>query len=56
MMIQKAVNPAFAPSVVVAINSPEPTMDADKINPGPRNLSLSIKETGGSLIVFSVSE
>jgi hypothetical protein len=38
----------------VAINSPEPTIEADKIKPGPRNFNLLLKEAGGSLIVFSV--
>ena len=37
------------PKVVVAINSPEPTMEADKIKPGPKNLSLSTNLLGGSL-------
>ena len=55
IMIQNAVNPAFAPSVVVAINSPEPTMEADKIKPGPRNLSLPIKDDGGSFMELPVT-
>jgi hypothetical protein len=54
MITQNATNPAFAPNMVVAINSPEPTIEADKIKPGPRNFNLLLKETGGSLIVFSV--
>ena len=52
MITQNAINPAFAPNMVVAINSPEPTIEADKIKPGPRNFNLLLKETGGSLIVF----
>src|SRR6185295_16998236 len=51
MIIHKAANPALAPSTVVAINSPEPTIEAERINPGPRNLNLSISRTGGSLMV-----
>src|SRR5436189_2748309 len=54
MMIQKATNPALAPRVVVAINSPDPTMEADRINPGPRNFNFLKKGTGGSLMVLSV--
>jgi hypothetical protein len=54
MMTQEATNPAFAPSVVVAMSSPEPTMEADRINPGPRNVSLCRNEPGGSFTVFSV--
>jgi hypothetical protein len=54
MMIQKAIKPAFAPKVVVAINSPDPTMEAERINPGPRNFNFLKKETGGSLMVLSV--
>src|SRR5688572_458010 len=54
MITQKAIKPAFAPNMVVAINSPEPTIEADKIKPGPRNFNLLLKETGGSLIVLSV--
>jgi hypothetical protein len=38
----------------VAINSPEPTIEADRIKPGPRNFNFWVKETGGSLIVLSV--
>jgi hypothetical protein len=47
MITQKAMNPAFAPNMVVAINSPEPTIEADKIKPGPRNFNLLLKEVGG---------
>ena len=52
MMIQNAANPALAPSVVVAISSPDPTMEADKIKPGPRNLSFWPNDVGGSLILW----
>ncbi len=51
MMTQKVINPARAPRVVVAINSPLPTIDADKIKLGPRNRSCPRKAVGGSLII-----
>src|SRR5688500_19202331 len=54
MMIQNAIKPALAPRVVVAINSPEPTMEAESMKPGPRNGSRPQNEVGGALIVFSV--
>lgn len=54
MITQKAINPALAPSIVVAINSPEPTIEADKINPGPRNFNFCVKVVGGSLMDRSV--
>ena len=44
-MIHKAAKPALAPSTVVAINSPDPTIEAERINPGPRNESLTIPFT-----------
>ncbi len=47
---QKVIKPALAPSVVVEINSPEPTTEADKINPGPRYFIRPKKVTGGFLI------
>jgi hypothetical protein len=53
-MIQNAMNPAFAPNTVVAISSPDPTIEAERIKPGPRNLILFKKVLGGSLMVFSV--
>jgi hypothetical protein len=43
-----ATNPALAPRVVVAISSPDPTMEADRMNPGPRNLIFSEIFSGGS--------
>ena len=55
MITQNAAKPAFAPSVVVAINSPEPTIDADKINPGPRNFNDELMLPGGSFIVAAVA-
>jgi hypothetical protein len=36
--------------MVVATNSPEPTIEADKINPGPRNFNFFVKVAGGSLM------
>ena len=52
---QKVMNPARAPRVVVAISSPDPTIPAERINPGPRFLILSMNETGGTLIFFEDS-
>ena len=49
-MTQKVIKPAFAPNTVVAINSPDPTIDADRINPGPKNFNLVKNELGGSLM------
>jgi hypothetical protein len=37
---QKVIKPPFAPRIVVAINSPDPTIEAERINPGPKNLSF----------------
>jgi hypothetical protein len=39
-MTQKVIKPPFAPRIVVAINSPDPTIEAERIKPGPKNLSL----------------
>ena len=36
MMNQRSVKPVFAPSCVVTMSSPEPTMLAEMISPGPR--------------------
>ena len=47
---QSAVNPTWAPSVVVAISSPDPTIDAARIIPGPIRFSDAINVTGGSSI------
>ena len=49
-MTQKVINPPSAPRTVVAINSPDPTIEAERINPGPKNLSFSKKEAGGFFI------
>ena len=35
MMNHIRMKPARAPTIVVAINSPEPTMEAERIKPGP---------------------
>src|SRR5687768_10313934 len=48
MTTHSAVYPACAPSVVVAINSPEPTMEAARTMPGPIRRSVARKLTGGS--------
>jgi hypothetical protein len=47
---QKVIKPAFAPSTVVAINSPEPTIEADRINPGPKNPNIFFIVVGGFLM------
>src|SRR5262245_44593901 len=46
-MIQSSVNPACAPSVVVAISSPEPTIDAASTMPGPMRPSADPIVSGG---------
>jgi hypothetical protein len=38
----------LAPRVVVAISSPDPTIEAERINPGPRNLIFLKNFSGGS--------
>ena len=40
MMTQKVTNPALAPNVVVAISSPDPTMDANRCRPCGRGVYL----------------
>ena len=55
MTIQRMTKPTWAPSVVVAISSPEPTIDALKIRPGPRYFRLSSQPFGGSLISSPVT-
>ena len=47
---QKVINPPFAPRIVVAINSPDPTIEAERIKPGPKNLSLEKNDRGGSFV------
>ncbi len=47
---QKVINPACAPRVVVAMSSPDPTMEADRTNPGPRNFNFSRNLVGGAAI------
>ena len=49
-MTQKVMKPPFAPSTVVAMSSPEPTMEAERMKPGPRKRSLPLREMGGSLM------
>jgi hypothetical protein len=36
MINHNKLKPALAPVIVVAINSPEPTIDAAMISPGPK--------------------
>ena len=45
-----ATKPAFAPSWVVAISSPDPTIEADNIKPGPRCFTVFPSVLGGSMI------
>jgi hypothetical protein len=53
-MTHIATKPAFAPSAVVAINSPDPTIEADRIKPGPRYFDIPAKFVGGSSICDSL--
>ena len=46
----RVTKPAFAPNAVVAINSPEPTTDADRIKPGPRYFNFCLKFTGAGVM------
>ena len=55
-MTQNVINPASAPKVVVAINSPEPTMEAESIKLGPRNLKRSFNVEGGCFILSGESK
>ena len=52
MMTHNRANPAAAPVLVVAMSSPEPTIDPAIINPGPRRLRTPTKVWGG----FSMPE
>ena len=46
-MIHSAAKPTCAPSVVVAMSSPEPTMDAARTMPGPTRRSAASIVAGG---------
>ena len=48
MMNHSSVKPFFAPTTGVAINSPEPTMQAVMIRPGPRCLRMPPQCVGAS--------
>jgi hypothetical protein len=37
---------------VVAMSSPEPTMDAERMKPGPKNCNLPFQLSGGSLMEY----
>ena len=50
MTTQRQTTPALAPRSVVIINSPEPTMEAERMKPGPRKRSFPVKLPGGSRI------
>jgi hypothetical protein len=50
IITQNAMKPAFAPRSVVAINSPDPTMDAERMKPGPRKDNFDRNDSGGSLM------
>ncbi len=49
---QRVTKPALAPRDVVAISSPEPTTDAERMKPGPRNFSFSLNLKGDSRTAF----
>ena len=53
---QSRVKPAVAPTAVVAISSPEPTMELARMIPGPRWTSLPANDRGGSCGVGAASE
>jgi hypothetical protein len=55
MTSHSRANPTSAPRAVVAISSPDPTMDALRMSPGPRYLKLAFQPTGGSLIPSGVN-
>ena len=46
--IHKMTKPTCAPRAVVAMSSPEPTIEALRIRPGPRWRRLSPQPVGGS--------
>src|SRR3954463_3144241 len=45
---QSSTNPCLAPSAVVLISSPVPTIDAARIKPGPIFVNAFKSEVGGS--------
>jgi hypothetical protein len=49
-MIHSAAKPTCAPSVVVAINSPDPTMAAARTMPGPTRRREAAMDVGGASI------
>ncbi|NCX97370.1 MAG: hypothetical protein EBX35_01960 [Planctomycetia bacterium] len=50
---QRRAKPAVAPTDVVAISSPEPTMELARIMPGPRWASAAASDRGGSAMPAS---
>jgi hypothetical protein len=50
MMNQSSVNPKLAPSLGVTINSPEPTIDAVMIRPGPSCRRIPPNEVGAGWV------
>jgi hypothetical protein len=52
--IHRMAKPAWAPRVVVTINSPEPTIEALRIKPGPKYRRLGPQPSGGSLMPSGV--
>ena len=48
MITHMATKPAFAPSVVVMMSSPDPTIEAERIIDGPRQESVPRNVGGGS--------
>ena len=55
MINHRSANPASAPTLVVTINSPEPTMLADIISPGPNCLRIPFQSEGGE-VAWDISE
>jgi hypothetical protein len=55
MMIQIATKPTCAPSVVVAISSPDPTIDAASTMPGPMRRTAVANVAGGASCASGLS-
>jgi hypothetical protein len=51
----RSVKPAFAPVLVVRINSPVPTMEPARMSPGPIFRSASPSVAGGGSTAFGES-
>jgi hypothetical protein len=53
-MSQRQMNPTRAPKMVVAISSPDPTMEAERTNPGPSLFAVFSHPVGGATIFSGV--